>query len=485
MKYAVYPRGRNLEKNIGLLDLSDCVAVIDKDAHEGEVFHGLSVYKPEWLIDNRVDLVIIFTDNANLFAEIHKQLITQNGMSQDRIVHYRKMQETLTEMELYSFKRRYLLAKRPKSLLIAEDAKYGKHHMLWKEYAGQNELPETTDYCGPHPEYGVGNFIYGRMYNQVSEIDRIYDLALCPGLPKNVGELLAKCRCIGFFVPFSLGMEGGVKGINRIMASLKPYGKVVLHTMNRGWIVEVVNEKLRHKESLAIFQVTHRPYSLLYDEHYIPIAVGDFHYYRGVTDAAGDNIAIYNPQINECTALYWAWKNTDYDYVGLCHYRRYLAMTDDPRDSYHLQYDDVMILLQDYDILLTRLSVIEDERTIGQRVKSSVADEALYERVRDLIYAGMKKHHPESYDFFCKYMNGNAMYGYHTFVMSRELLNDYCNWLFPMILEVVSQVDVSQAKDAKSRRVVGYFTECMLTVWVLERKLKIKELPKLELWWPE
>lgn len=43
-------------------------------------------------------------------------------------------------------------------------------------------------------------------------------------------------------------------------------------------------------------------------------------------DDVGDNISNKNPHYNELDIQYWAWKHSEADYVGLCHYRRYLYL---------------------------------------------------------------------------------------------------------------------------------------------------------------
>ena len=44
-----------------------------------------------------------------------------------------------------------------------------------------------------------------------------------------------------------------------------------------------------------------------------------------LADDTGDNISAKNCYYSELTGLYWVWKNVkDPDYVGVCHYRRYL-----------------------------------------------------------------------------------------------------------------------------------------------------------------
>ncbi len=43
-------------------------------------------------------------------------------------------------------------------------------------------------------------------------------------------------------------------------------------------------------------------------------------------DNTGDNISEKKYKYSELTVQYWAWKNQEADYYGLCHYRRYFIL---------------------------------------------------------------------------------------------------------------------------------------------------------------
>ena len=45
-------------------------------------------------------------------------------------------------------------------------------------------------------------------------------------------------------------------------------------------------------------------------------------------DDEGENISEKGKAYSELTAIYWAWKNCDADYIGFNHYRRYLNCSD-------------------------------------------------------------------------------------------------------------------------------------------------------------
>ena len=79
---------------------------------------------------------------------------------------------------------------------------------------------------------------------------------------------------------------------------------------------------------IKILVAAHKEYRMPKDPMYLPIQVGaegkrSFGYQR---DDTGENISSANPRMCELTAIYWAWKNLDADYVGLVHYRRHFTV---------------------------------------------------------------------------------------------------------------------------------------------------------------
>ena len=78
---------------------------------------------------------------------------------------------------------------------------------------------------------------------------------------------------------------------------------------------------------IQIFAMTHKTFDPPPDPLYVSLQVGhatheDLGY---LADDTGDNISAKNCYYSELTGLYWVWKNVkDLDYVGVCHYRRYL-----------------------------------------------------------------------------------------------------------------------------------------------------------------
>jgi hypothetical protein len=81
--------------------------------------------------------------------------------------------------------------------------------------------------------------------------------------------------------------------------------------------------------NIKIFVAYHSECQILQNEIYIPIQVGRSNaksLLNMIGDDTGENISKKNQIYSEMTALYWIWKNfEDYDYIGLCHYRRFFT----------------------------------------------------------------------------------------------------------------------------------------------------------------
>lgn len=57
-------------------------------------------------------------------------------------------------------------------------------------------------------------------------------------------------------------------------------------------------------------------------------------------DDTGDNVSRYQPYLSELSVQYWGWKNVRADYLGLCHYRRYLSFSD---ENYETSYREMVM----------------------------------------------------------------------------------------------------------------------------------------------
>ena len=98
------------------------------------------------------------------------------------------------------------------------------------------------------------------------------------------------------------------------------------------------------------------------DELYLPVQVGregkeNLGYQ---VDNNGENISNKNATFCELTGLYWAWKNLDADYIGLCHYRRHftckklIPFNEEAKFKILLNKKQTEEILKDTDIILPK-----------------------------------------------------------------------------------------------------------------------------------
>ncbi len=202
-------------------------------------------------------------------------------------------------------------------------------------------------------------------------------------------------------------------------------------------------------------------------------------------DDTGDNISHKNPNYCELTGLYWAWKNmTDYDFVGLAHYRRYFDFSKNAsKIDYvrHISVDDFCKLqktwqnpadaLGDYDIILPNPWYM-NESVSECYIKAHLPEEY------HLLGRILLKNHPEYKESIRKFWcMDNRWIAYNMFFTRKEIFEDYCQWLFPMLEELERYIKVVDYPFQK--RTYGFMGEILLPLYCQHNGLIIKHLPVL------
>lgn len=218
--------------------------------------------------------------------------------------------------------------------------------------------------------------------------------------------------------------------------------------------------------NIKILIAAHKKYWMPDDDVYLPIHVGaagkaDLGYTR---DDTGDNISEKNPNFCELTALYWAWKNLDADYVGLVHYRRYFshtqwAMTTEAKRRNILRGDDFQRLLQDVPIIVPGKRNYVIETTQSQYGHAHYAGDL--KAVKELLHQQCPQYDPA----FELVMQRTWGHRFNMFVMRRDYYDAYCSWLFSLLFELEKRLDISQY-DTYQARVYGFLAERLLDVWL-------------------
>ena len=168
-------------------------------------------------------------------------------------------------------------------------------------------------------------------------------------------------------------------------------------------------------------------------------------------DNEGDNISDTNKQMCETTALYWMWKNAPEtepdDYLGLVHYRRHFIL---PSDWAYRMYDN------NIDMLLP----------VPMYIGPSIADNFKFRHVSqnwDILMDVIKEDSREIYKQAKKCFDDTVFFPCNMVIMRREVLDDFCNWAFPILLEVKKRGGTHD--DTYQNRYPAFMGERLLTLY--------------------
>ena len=211
-----------------------------------------------------------------------------------------------------------------------------------------------------------------------------------------------------------------------------------------------------------IYVVKHYEDEKLYPYGYTELKVGDIFISHGC-----DNIEYLNKYINELTGLYYIWKNVNDDVVGLCHYRRFLY---DRNEGGILSWENAQYLANSYDI------VVSEHTYVPCGIRESLLQQFPNSQSTVIKYI----------DFLVN-LEPNLEYYYNTcifnptnlFIAKKDIIDNYCKWVFPLIVPAAERFKVEDSKKSNNelyQRIVGFLSERLLSYYIQKEKLNYKEL---------
>lgn len=226
--------------------------------------------------------------------------------------------------------------------------------------------------------------------------------------------------------------------------------------------------------NIKILVAAHKPYWMPDDDVYLPIQVGaegkeSLGWQR---DDDGDNISRKNPNYCELTALYWAWKNLDADYIGLVHYRRYFTR----KEAHSIEAKRKQILTKDdWSALLSRsAAVIPDKRKYYIETNESHYKHAHHPEGLDVTKLIIQEKYPEYLTAYENVMQRTWAHMFNMFVMRKELFDSYMQWMFAILFELEHRLDIV-GWTAYEARVFGFVSELLLDVWLEQNQVQYVE----------
>ena len=263
---------------------------------------------------------------------------------------------------------------------------------------------------------------------------------------------------------------------------------------------------IRHPKadkSVEIYVVYHKPAPLVKNEVLIPIRAGKALKTEAgeaitdemIGDDTGFHISDKNDRYSELTVLYWIWKNSKADIVGLMHYRRFLELNpegkplpagDNPMDYFHgLQKDNILKYMQEYDVIVPEKWGTNVGNNLYEHYKASHYIEDLY-----IVMRYIKHKYPEMNETLEEHVKQGRWTGTNLFIAKKEVIDQYCAWLFDILFSVDEDLSVDHSlfdteirfngvTSEYQRRAPGFLAERLFSVWLdyYSDKYKIKRVP--------
>lgn len=177
-----------------------------------------------------------------------------------------------------------------------------------------------------------------------------------------------------------------------------------------------------------------------------------------ILDSDGDNISHMNRQFCELTALYWIWKNSKEDIVGLEHYRRHFI--------FPINWKQRMID-NDVDVILPVPLYVEPSIEDNYKERHIALDWECMMKV-------LKEIHPKDYPIAKVFFKGNLYSPCNMFIMKKEVLKELCNWMFPVLYLVKEYI--GEKTDPYQNRYLGFLSERLITFFFEKNSDKYKRV---------
>lgn len=242
-------------------------------------------------------------------------------------------------------------------------------------------------------------------------------------------------------------------------------------------------------EKIRIYVVAHKKFEMpTKNALYQPIYVGNIQKDMSdevCKDSTGINISDKNPWYNELTAIYWIWKNSAEDIVGICHYRRFFTTFNGKLKNLLFKKADKFIdegfiskALKNHDIIVHNKTFFKQGNANQLTKKDNLSDEEnknkVDKKIVELSREIFKKVHPEDIDMYDKVMVGSCAHLLNIIIARKSDFDAYCEWLFPFLFDLEDAIKMKYP-DEEFPRVIGLVAERIMDVWIAKSGIRVKE----------
>jgi hypothetical protein len=225
-----------------------------------------------------------------------------------------------------------------------------------------------------------------------------------------------------------------------------------------------------------IFVVTHKAPNNHLIDGWEYISVGSNYFNDELNDRSGNSIYERNSEYSELTALYWIWKNFSSNpdnFIGIMHYRRFLTGESLINTLLKSKVNAVKIIdhLENYDIIAPIKNRVYPNAYVHYTSEHIGSDLDLAISIAESNDSVPPGHYKELI------LNIKSAHLFNIFITKKSILDSYSNWLFRILFEVETKLDLT-TRDAYQRRVFGFLSERLFNLWLITNPhLKVKSLP--------
>ena len=150
------------------------------------------------------------------------------------------------------------------------------------------------------------------------------------------------------------------------------------------------------------------------------------------------------------------------EYLGLCHYRRYLDAD--------INEETIEKLLNGKDMLVCDYYKATQYDVVSKGLISALSQEDYWLYIDTVLSI-----HPDAKEALLKYMyDSNTFVPYSIFVAKKKLYDEFCEFIFPVLFELEKRI--KDHNYSRQRRIIGYYGEWSLGLFIAYRKLKVEKL---------
>lgn len=483
MKIVVFGVGRLLNEYIREMNIDEIVGFIDNDSSKlYQTIYGRTVVQPSRIMEFTFDYVVIF--NQKNRKKMHDQLI-ELGVDGSKIIGWQYylyvFGRGVTAFSRLTFSNISNIA-RGLAVNTALDVEKGIKRNGF--YITGTDIRNCFSYIDSlNFDEKINSNIYRKSINNINEID-FYDIIIfldyfmehtVEELQELIKETYDRSKYILLTLPYAYPAEW----TEWSEINFSQYG-TVMEIPGRLVRLIIIKKELskEYGKHAAIYVVSHKKFEMPADKLLVPVYVKDVQTPDQDARKAfeGDHIGELNLKINELTALYWIWKNTYTDIVGICHYRRYFSVMPNvfSADFALPDQDRIEEELEACDMIVTS-AVCSYPFSLKEQLRKTVFTEA-FEMGMKLVRERIEEVCPEYMEDFEECFQGFIMYPCNMFITSWDIFSNYCEWLFGIVIDVARYIDVT-LYDSYSQRIIGFIAERLLTVWIRHNNIKIKEYP--------